>query len=93
MPETTSTPPKGGTMRRKEGPTSSTSATPKGSPGPRLTLEDVLNLYGVKALPEGDMSLEWIVKSTQEIVDRKGIDYVKENKIPLLNQLEYIQSM
>ena len=93
MPGTTSTPPMGGTMRRKEGPTSSISVTPKGSPGPRLTLEDVLGLLEVDKLPEGDMSQEWIIQTVQKGVEREGLENYKKHRLFHLEQLEYIQSM
>lgn len=55
-----------------------------------LSLEDVYNLFEVKSLPGNEANLKTLVRWTNELVQEKGLEYVKTNRVRLLEQWEYI---
>ena len=52
----------------------------------RLSLEDVMNLLGVQSLPGTPGQLERLRRWIESLVEKRGNNYVLENKRGLLDQ-------
>ena len=76
-----------------EDPTLSSSNIPTILDVNHLTLQDVLSLHEIDKLPEGFMSPEEIIRETQAIVNRYGVEHYWENRKLHLASLEYLQTM
>jgi hypothetical protein len=55
--------------------------------------EELKALLGDEGLPEKEYELNWLLKWTQEMVEKKGNDWVKRNRSALLRQWEYIRTL
>ncbi len=55
--------------------------------------EELKALLGDEGLPEKEYELDWLLKWTQEMVEKKGNDWVKRNRSALLRQWEYIRTL
>ncbi len=53
--------------------------------------EELKALLGDEGLPEKESQLNWLLKWTQEMVEKKGEDWVKRNRTALLRQWEYVR--
>ena len=56
-------------------------------------LEELKTLVGEEGLPRSQKELNWLLKLTQEMVKKKGEDWVKKNRIALLRQWEYVRTL
>jgi hypothetical protein len=56
-------------------------------------LEELKALLGDEGLPEKESELDWLLKWTQEMVEKKGKDWVKRNRTALLRQWEYVRTL
>jgi hypothetical protein len=75
-----------------EDPTSYSSNIPMISDVNHLTLQDALILHEVEKFPEGLFSPEEIVSSTQELVNKYGLESFWENRKLHMAQLEQLQT-
>ena len=55
--------------------------------------EEFQSLLGEDFLPERKKELDWLLKWTQEMVEKKGKDWVKRNRAALLRQWEYVRTL
>jgi hypothetical protein len=55
--------------------------------------EELKALLGEDCLPEKEYELDWLIKWTQEMVQKKGEDWVKSNRTALLRQWEYVRTL
>ena len=67
--------------------------TNKETPPTPANLEELKSLLGEGCPTETQNELDWLLKSTQEMVKRKGEDWVKKNRVALLRQWEYVRSL
>ena len=56
-------------------------------------LEELKTLIGEESLPSSQKELNWLLKLTQEMVRKKGEDWVKKNRLTLLRQWEYVRTL
>ena len=56
-------------------------------------LEELKTLIGEESLPRSQKELNWLLKLTQEMVKKKGEDWVKKNRLTLLRQWEYVRTL
>ncbi len=57
------------------------------------TLEDLKSLLGNNFQAKNQNELDWILRFTQEKVRKNGEDWVKNHRIALLRQWEYVKSL
>lgn len=57
------------------------------------TLEELKRLFGDGFRTKNQNELEWILRFTQEQVRKKGEDWVKNHRVALLRQWEYVKSL
>ncbi len=55
--------------------------------------EELKALLGDEGLPEKEYELDWLLKWIQEMVEKKGKDWVKRNRTALLRQWEYVRTL
>ncbi len=55
--------------------------------------EELRALLGDEGLPEKESQLDWLLKWTQEIVEKKGEDWVRKNRAALVRQWEYVRTL
>ena len=55
--------------------------------------EELKALLGDEGLPEKESELDWLLKWTQEMVGKKGEDWVKKNRSALLRQWDYVRTL
>ena len=55
--------------------------------------EELKALLGDEGLPEKEYELDWLLKWIQEMVEKKGQDWVKRNRPALLRQWEYVRTL
>jgi hypothetical protein len=58
-----------------------------------LSLEQVYELLGVNIMPGTKADLQELVGYTQDVVNRNGEEYVRQNRALLLSQWDWIRSM
>jgi len=56
----------------------------------QLTLEEIVNLMGIYDLELTKPQRKFLVKSTQRLVKRKGLDWLKNYKSLLRDQLDTV---
>lgn len=57
------------------------------------SLGELETLLGEKFHIEKQNELHWLLKSNQEVVKKKGEDWVKQNRAALLRQWEYVWTL
>ena len=86
---------KGGIMKNTEDQTSHFGNTRKGYQGTQVTYETVLNLLQVNDLPFLDE--QWMkdlaTKGTERMLNEYGPQWIRDNKIRLVEELEQISDM
>ena len=56
-------------------------------------LEELKTLLGEEGLPKKKDELDWLLKWSHDMVEKKGADWVKKNRFALLRQWEYIRNL
>lgn len=58
----------------------------------QITLERALELHGLKELPKGwlESEIPFFLRSTQELIDQYGEDWIKQNQVRLREELEIL---
>ncbi len=56
-------------------------------------LDELKELLGETVQAKGQKELNWLLESIQEKVDKKGQNWVKQNRSALLRQWEYVRSL
>ena len=57
------------------------------------TADDLRELIGEKNLPKKQKEMDWLLKYTQETVQKKGEDWLKKNLNVFLRQWNYLASL
>lgn len=57
------------------------------------TLEELKRLLGDDFRTKNQTELEWILRFTQEKVRKNGEDWVRNHRVALLRQWEYVKSL
>lgn len=57
------------------------------------TLEELKDLIGEENLPKKQKELDWLLKYAQDMVQKKGEDWVKKNLDTFLRQWNYVASL
>jgi len=55
--------------------------------------EELQSLLGEGCIPKRKKELDWLLRWTQEMVEKKGEDWVKRNRAALLRQWEYMRTL
>jgi hypothetical protein len=57
------------------------------------TPEELRELIGEKNIPRKQKELDWLLRYTQETVQKKGEDWLKKNLETFLRQWQYVSSL
>ncbi len=57
------------------------------------TLDELKKLFGENFRTKNQNELDWILRFTQEKVRKNGEDWVKNHRVALLRQWEYVKSL
>ncbi|MDR1044032.1 MAG: hypothetical protein LBP33_02805 [Candidatus Adiutrix sp.] len=80
-------------MTNMTDPTLSISNTPKGSPVTVETFADVLKLLQVDSLDVDPWVQDLAVESTNELIARDGVDWIRKHRVRLIEELELLNEM
>ncbi len=72
---------------------SSSSSTPKDSPATVETFADVLKLLNVDKLEVDEAIQDLAVQGTNRMLKRYGPEWMRENKVRLVQELELLNTM
>jgi hypothetical protein len=84
---------KSGTETSEPLPSQQNKDTSKEIPTTPANLEELKSLLGEEYPTENQNELDWLLKSTQEMVKKNGEDWVKKNRVALLRQWEYVKAL
>ncbi len=54
------------------------------------TVEELRDLIGEANIPKRQREIDALMKMTQEVIEKRGLDYLKKNKAAFLRQWEYV---
>jgi len=81
-----------GIMTNTADQTSTSTNTPKGSPVTVKTFEDVLKLHGVERLEVDPWVQDLAINSTNKLLQEYGPEWISQNRVRLIEELELIDS-